>query len=134
MEQGPALHTCALSSELLKKSNKFVKSHGDVRIRRACCVGRLFCFFRRRRRLSHLASLYLIPQFLVSTSLLRACIPEQHDELVVLRLRTKKGEFIMTPDEGFSMVVFQDPNYVEPPPDPKAAKAPAAGDEKKASA
>ena len=85
------------------------------------CVGRVSARGRFR-----LIMLSISPLFYRST--------RQHDELVVLRLRTKKGEFIMTPDEGFSMVVFQDPNYVEPPPDPKAVKAPAAGDEKKASA
>jgi hypothetical protein len=53
----------------------------------------------------------------------------QHDELVVLRLRTKKGEYIMTPDEGFSMVVMQDPNYVEPV---VPVKPGAPGDENKA--
>jgi len=39
---------------------------------------------------------------------------EETPELLCLRLRTHKHEFIVCPGENFTVIVVQDPNYVEP--------------------
>jgi len=35
-------------------------------------------------------------------------------DVVVMRLRTKKNEIIIAPDENYTLVVLHNPNYVEP--------------------
>jgi hypothetical protein len=182
VENPAALQICALSSELLKKCGKFVKSHDEVCPASVCRTPShlllldLFhpcnwnsCFFIGRWPVECLHVIFVSASHLIELALivhsffLPACPFRQRDDLVVLRLRTKKGEYIMTPgrnfafecpiyfstsavsrqhwylsctvwfwhiplnetldslyrrphvpDEGFSMVVMQDPNYIEP--------------------
>jgi len=41
---------------------------------------------------------------------------QDNQELVTIRLRTKKHEIVITPEENFTLIVVHNPNYTEPPP------------------
>ena len=40
---------------------------------------------------------------------------EEAPELLCLRIRTVKHEFVVCPGENFTLIVVHDPNYIEPP-------------------
>jgi len=58
----------------------------------------------------------LISELIVTTRefINKKYIQNSSQELCTLRLRTKKSEIIIAPEENYTLVVMHDPNYSEP--------------------